>query len=137
MKARNHLKYLLVIASALSVIMVAGACSAPTSAIGNDKLTEEQALQKAEDYIQNSPTYIFDGIDGTLELEEILYPDIEGAWQFVFCFDSSHAGYGDRNGEMLAQVITDHQAVITIEKGEVIAAIIDGEWDMVEQDILG
>ena len=88
-------------------------------------LTEEGSRELAEEFVRNSPTFRFDGNQVTLELVETLYPDIENAWQFVFHFESAHAGYGDRTGQMLAQVITPHEAVITVEQGEVTNAVMD------------
>ncbi len=58
-------------------------------------------------------------------------------WVIAFQFDSRHAGYGDRMGQNLAQVITTHQAIITIDitTYEVEDAVMDGEWDMVKQKL--
>ena len=98
--------------------------------------TEDAALNTAEDFIMNSPTFTFDGIEDTLELVETLYPDIENAWQFVFTFESRQAGYGDRTGEMLAEVITPHEVSVAVEQGEIRTALMDNEWDMLEQEII-
>ena len=99
------------------------------------EFSEETTQQLAEDFVRHSPTFAFDGIEDTLKLEETLYPDIENAWQFVFKFESRHAGYGDRMGQMLSQVITPHEAVITVEQGKVISAIMDGKWDILRQSM--
>jgi len=99
-------------------------------------LNEETARQKAEEFVKNSSTFVFDGMENSLELVETLYPDIENAWQFVYHFESRQAGYGDRTGEMLAQVITPHEAIITVEQGEIKTAIMDGKWDMVNQQMI-
>lgn len=98
--------------------------------------TEEAAGKTAREFIKNSPTFTFDGIQESLELVETLYPDIENAWQFVFRFESAHAGYGDRTGQMLAEVITPHEAIITVEQGEIRNAVMDGKWSMVNQRML-
>jgi len=102
----------------------------------SEPLTEDAARQKALKFVKNSPTFVFDGIEESLELAETLYPDMENAWQFVYRFESRHAGYGDRTGEMLAQVITPHEAIVTVEQGEIRNAVMDGEWDMLEQRML-
>jgi hypothetical protein len=99
-------------------------------------VTEENSRQIALEFVENSPTFKFDGIEESLELVETLYPDIENAWQFVFQFESRHAGYGDRTGEILAQVITPHEAIITVENGAVKSAVMDGKWDMIDQKML-
>lgn len=98
--------------------------------------TESAARQMAEEFVRNSPTFQFDGIEESLTLAETLYPDIENAWQFVFQFESRQAGYGDRTGQMLAEVITPHEAIITVEQGEVTNAIMDEKWDMINQQML-
>jgi hypothetical protein len=33
---------------------------------------------------------------------------------------------------MLAQVITPHKVVVTVEKDEITAAVMDGEWDILQ-----
>ena len=96
-------------------------------------MTEEEARQTAEDFVKNSPTFVFDGIEESLELVETLYPDMENAWQFVFRFESRHGGYGDRTGQILTQVITPHEAVISLLDGAVVTAVLDGIWDMLGQ----
>ncbi len=99
-------------------------------------ITEETSRKVAEEFVRSSPTFVFDGIPETLELVETLEPDIENAWTFVFHFDSLHAGYGDRTGEAVAQVITPHEAHITVEDGEVISALMDEQWDMIQQEMV-
>ena len=55
---------------------------------------------------------------------------------FVYRFDSRQAGYGDRTGQMLAQVITPHEAYVTVENNVVVSAIMDAKWDMLAQSML-
>jgi len=112
------------------------------------ELTEEEAKELAEEFMQTSPTFIFDGIEDSLKLVNIAAftrkeisedtPDsgeIKG-WEFVYEFESRHSGYGDRTGKMLAQVITPHTAVITVEQDKIASAIMDGKWDMMNQELL-
>jgi len=102
----------------------------------SSEISEEESRRMAEDFVRNSPTFQFDGIEGSLKLVETLYPDIETTWQFIFQFESRQAGYGDRTGQILAEVITPHKAIITIEQGEITNAIMDDKWDMMIQRIL-
>ncbi len=128
MKTFRYLVLLIIAALAL----VAASCG-PKETGENHAFTEEQARQKAEEFVRNSPTFTFDGMEETLVLTETLYPDIPNAWQFVYDFDSRQSGYGDREGQMLLQVITPHEAVVTVENGEITAALMDGQWDMLRQ----
>ena len=95
---------------------------------------EEAALQIAKHFIMNAPTYAFDGIDGTLRL--IQTTSLESwpvQYVVIFSFESSHAGYGDRSGEALAQVVTTHVAWVKVVNGEVVQAVIDETWDELNQ----
>ena len=95
---------------------------------------EEAALQIAKHFIMNAPTFAFDGIDGTLRL--IQTTSLESwpvQYVVVLSFESSHAGYGDRTGEFLAQVVTTHVAWVKVVNGEVVQAVIDETWDELKQ----
>ncbi len=127
-------KYIL-ISSMVILPLMATACSSQVAS-GQDALTEGKARQKAEQFVRQSPTFAFDGMEETLVLTETLYPDIENAWTFVFEFESRQYGYGDRTGQMLLEVITPHEAMVTIEQGQVISAVMDGVWDMLAQELI-
>jgi len=103
---------------------------------GISEVSEEESQEIAEEFVEDSPTFVFDGIEDSLVLTDTLTLQCPYCWQFVFEFDSSHAGYGDRIGLTLAEVITPHQAVVTVEQGEVTGAVLDGEWDMLSQETL-
>ena len=52
-------------------------------------------------------------------------------------FTSRQAGYGDRTGMMMAEVLTTHKCVITIDQNnKIISAIMDGQWDMIKQQMI-
>lgn len=99
-------------------------------------ITQEESRQTAEEFVKNSPTFVYDGMEDTMELIDTRQGDSATSWIFTFTFDSSHAGYGDRTGMVLAQVITPHEAVITVEDGEVTRAMLDDVWDMMTQEMM-
>ena len=104
----------------------------------SEKTHEEEIKEIAKQFVENSSTYEFDGFD--LEYNKTLYPDITNCSQcliFVFEFKSRHAGYGNRTGQDLAEVITPHEAHITVENENVTAALMDGKWDMLGQKLTG
>jgi len=96
--------------------------------------TEQQSKETAESFAETSSTYQFDG--SGLELTSSQALDCENCYEFSFGFTSSAAGYGDRTGMMLAQVITPHKAIITVKEGNVDSAVLDGKWDMVRQEMI-
>jgi len=97
------------------------------------QITEEISQQIALDFLKNSPTFAFDGIEGSIKLIRVEPAFCPYCWGFVYQFQCSHAGYGDRHDKMLAQVITDHEALISVSMGEVDGGTIDGYWDIVTQ----
>jgi len=75
--------------------------------------------------LRNSSTFAFDGIEDTLRLTNILTARCLSCWVFIFEFESRHAGYGKRVGQIVVQVITPHKAAIGVEQGEIKSAVMD------------
>lgn len=95
--------------------------------------SQGESLQIAGNWIQeNAPTYVYDGSD--LQLKEAKILTCDSCYEFTFSFVSSHAGYGDRDDQILAQVITNHEIVVNVENGEVINAITDGQFDEINEE---
>lgn len=105
---------------------------------GNEvnKVSKEESEEIARNYLLNSPTFKFDGIEDSLELVATYQAACPYCWQFVFEFQCQHAGYGDRTGQTLPEVITPHTAGIIVEQGEAISAIMDDKWDMIKQKMI-
>ena len=101
------------------------------------QMSEEGSREIAEEFLRKSPTFVFDGIEDTLKLTDTLRPRCPYCWVFVFEFDSRHAGYGDRTGQALAQVITPHKVSIAVEQLEIKSAVMDEKWDMINQKTVG
>jgi hypothetical protein len=97
----------------------------------------QQARRLAETTVTHEGTYAFDGDSATLKLTKYQTLSTPDTWTFTYRYDSKHAGYGDRTGQLLAQVITSHTAVITVQQGKVTAAVLDGKWDMILQQPIG
>lgn len=106
------------------------------SAASEPVFTVEQSRDIAEAFIKKSATFSFDGIDGTLELKDTEALRCPSCWTVVFDFQSAYAGYGNRNGMVVAEVVTPHKAEITVVRGEVTRATLDGWWDMIAQEKL-
>lgn len=91
-------------------------------------------VKMAIGFIAQAPTFKYDGIQGTLKVIDskvlLSFPE-----QYVISitFNSGHAGYGNREGQVLAQVITPHVAVVKIVNDNVISAILDNQWDELHQ----
>ncbi|MGM0629288.1 MAG: GerMN domain-containing protein, partial [Patescibacteria group bacterium] len=94
----------------------------------------DEAREIAKNWMENeSPTYTFDGSDLEIEEERGLN---ESAFEFTFNFQSASAGFGDREEEMTAQVITPHTTVVTVEEGEVVSAVTDDVYSELEDEMI-
>ena len=111
------------------MVVLTNACTKP--AIGS----LEQSRQVAIDFTKMEATYRFDGIPDTLKVTSTT--SVADGWKFTIDYDSAHAGYGNRTGQMLAQVITHHVAEVTVKSGKVISAVMDGRWDMMGGRMMG
>lgn len=100
----------------------------------NKKVTFEESKKIAEDFVKDNPTYNFDGINLEFESSEIY--KCPSCWGFTFSFQCRQAGYGDRTGQILAQVITSHKIHVVVYQGKVGGAIIDGKYDELKQKLL-
>jgi hypothetical protein len=96
--------------------------------------SREGSQRVAEEFVRLESTFRFDGIPETLEVTSTT--SVGNGWKYTVEFDSRHAGYGNRSGQVLAEVITHHVAEVTVQAGLVTIAIMDGEWDMIKQQML-
>jgi len=96
--------------------------------------TAQISLDVASWFVKSSPTFAFDGIEDSLDLQiELVRESFPEQYVINAEFTSSQAGYGDRTGMVLAQVITSHTMNLVVSSGNVVSAIIDEKWDELNQ----
>jgi len=99
-------------------------------------VSQEEAAAIAVTWIRNTSTFKFDGLDEgfeVIETQKIVNepPPYGYSWIVRIVFYTAHPGHGDRTGQILPQAIAKHEAVVTVgQRGEIIAAICDGIWDL-------
>ncbi|MGI0040992.1 MAG: cupredoxin domain-containing protein [Nitrosopumilaceae archaeon] len=92
--------------------------------------TSGPAFEAARVYIENSPTFRFDGLFGVLDTilvsNDTAYPP-----NFVLKshFSSKYKGFGDRTHQELIEDPVYHEIVLHINGVNITSAIIDGVWD--------
>ena len=97
--------------------------------------SNEASQRIAEGFLRSSPTFFFDGIEKSVRLVDTIAPQSMPDYRiFFFEFESRQAGYGDRTGQVLAQVITTHKVAITVDRGEITLALMDRTWNMLTQE---
>ncbi len=146
---KKIVKILLVLTLALTLAFTFIGCasstantpsSTPTTTPTGTTITKEAGQQLALDFLKNSSTFKFDGLDGSIKVINGDYSPISAYRSFAYTieYQTRHPGHGDRTGQYLAQVITNHNAVIIVnaEKGQVIIAVCDNTWDIVNQKVL-
>jgi len=88
------------------------------------------AIEVAKKYIVTSPTFASDGLLETLDVENVsIMESYPVQYRIKVAFDSSHGGFGNREGQILTQVITPHKVDIIVSEGEVLSAVTDEVWD--------
>jgi hypothetical protein len=120
----------LICISALLVILTLVGAACTQTPVGS----REGSQRVAAEFVRLETTFRFDGIPETFELTSTT--SVANGWKYTIEFDSQHAGYGNRSGQILAQVITHHTAEITVQAGLVTNAIMDGVWDMMNQRMI-
>lgn len=110
----------------LLLIFVTGGCV-------SQSYTEEDARHDALEFITNAPTFSFDGIKKTLTIASIEPTDCQGCYTVTVQFTCRNTGYGKRASLFVVNRPTEHVALIHIEQGEITRAIIDNQWDELNQ----
>lgn len=118
-----------------SLFQYGGPSEEPSSRTGTPTFGEKESLALARNWIRTSaPTYVFDGLD--LSYQDVRQLDCETCFEFTFTFQSRQAGFGNRTDSILAQVITPHTIVVTVEKGAVKEALTDEVFDEISEELL-
>lgn len=121
---------------AVAVVGVIGTYFVPaqttvtTIPITQEEQERNDALGVAQRFIVTSPTFAFDGDINTLDTEYVgSLESLPPQYMIKIAFDSAHGGFGNREGQMLTQVITPHKMEIIVSEGNVISAVTDETWD--------
>lgn len=96
-----------------------------------DQAKFERSKEIARAAVESTPTYKFDGFDlRFVSSEAFLCPN---CWEFTYSFSSRYAGYGNRTGKVLAQVITSHQIRVVVENEKIVAVVTDRTFDELKE----
>ncbi len=98
--------------------------------------TQDRAATMAVSMIKNSPTFTFDGIAGSIKQVSADSPDNGQTWKLQYTFKTAHPGHGDREGQVLAEVITEHSAQLTLTNCIIVSAVCDNSWDLLSNTVI-
>ncbi|KAF6245203.1 hypothetical protein [Nitrosopumilus sp. b2] len=100
---------------------------------GITKNDSQKIIDLTQQFIVTSPTFAFDGISDSLEIKIISDNASESKYILKGQFKTLHIGYGDRTNLDLSEDITLHVIAISVVDGKIISAIIDNQWDELNQ----
>lgn len=98
----------------------------------NDEMIK--AIQKAQEFTITHPTFVFDGIPQSLDVNLVsVIQSTSPVYIVQVGFDSEHPGYGNRTGQVLNNVTTHHEMKVMVSDYDIGSAIMDGMWDEFNQ----
>ncbi len=98
--------------------------------------TAKISIDVANWFVKSRPTFAFDGMEESLNIQiNSVRESFPEQYVIEAEFSSSHGGYGDREGKFLTQAITPHSMNLVVSSGNVVSAIIDDEWDELNQKL--
>jgi hypothetical protein len=120
--------------STLVLVLVTAAMVSTTT--GQPATGPDGAVITATGFIMSEPTFKFDGMKETLQINVTgTFPEPE-KYEVTGGFTCAHGGYGDRNGVIVTQALTPHDCVLIVLNGQVTSAVMDGSYDMMTQKFL-
>ena len=94
---------------------------------------ETRIVNIAKQFIVSSPTFSYDGIAETLEIDIISSNTSDSNFLLEGKFKTTHSGYGNRTKLDLSEDITSHTIEVLIVDEKIISAVIDNQWDELNQ----
>ena len=122
----------------LAVLLVLGGAAAGAYYPLTGPVGSSASIQVAEEFVRDSPTFRFDGIEETFKLESSRALQFcPGCYEYTFYFESRHPGVGDRTGIKLRDIITPHRVVVNLAyETDVVMGVMDESWDIGRQLII-
>lgn len=116
-----------------AVILFSGYFENSQEINGQNQNNETKIMSIAKQFIMTSPTFSYDGIADTLEIEIISAYSLDSKFLLEGKFKTLHDGYGNRAKLDLSEEITLHTIEVVIVDEKVISAVIDNQWDELNQ----
>lgn len=98
--------------------------------------TQEQVIGLTEQFIRNTPTYTFDGIDGSIKKMKVESTESGKAWELTYVFKSKYPGYGDRSNQALTEAVTEHAVQVTIRNCTIVIATCDKSYNLLTNKLI-
>jgi hypothetical protein len=100
--------------------------------VNGSKDETQKIMDVSKQFIITSPTFSYDGISDSLEIQ-IISLDEGSGFLVEGKFKTNHSGFGNRANLDLPEDITLHTIEMVIVEEKVISAVIDNQWDEINQ----
>ena len=129
---------IIVAAIALGVISIAVLLSNnfEDSQYSFDGLIEDDSqkiIDFTKQFIMTSPTFSYDGIPDSLKIKITSADSSNTKFLLEGKFKTLHTGYGNRENSDLPEDITLHTILVSVVDEQIISAVIDNQWDELNQ----
>lgn len=101
-----------------------------------DELTKDESqkiIDFTKQFIMTSPTFSYDGIPDSLEIKITSADASNSGFLLEGKFKTLHNGYGNRENSDLPEDITLHTILVSVVDEKIISAVIDNQWDELNQ----
>jgi len=105
----------------------------PYSLNGKMENDSGKIIDFTRQFIVTSPTFSYDGIPDSLEIEIVSADDSDSKFLLEGKFKTLHASYGNRENLDLPEDITLHIITVSVVDEKIISAVIDNQWDELNQ----
>ena len=116
----------------VAVVLFSGYFEDSQEIDGQEQNNETKIVNIAKQFIVSSPTFSYDGIAETLEIDIISSNTSDSNFLLEGKFKTLHSGYGNRTKLDLSKDITLH-TIVLIVKEKMISAVIDKQRDELNQ----
>jgi len=115
------------------VVLLSGYFEDSQEIDGQKENKETKIVNIAKQFIITNPTFSYDGIIETLEIEIISADNSNSNFLLEGKFKTLYSGYGDRTKLEFSEEITLHTIEVVIVNEKIISAVIDNQWDDLNQ----
>jgi hypothetical protein len=115
-----------------AIVIVSDYFESSQEIVDRTEMDSQKIIKLAQNFITTSPTFSYDGDSESLEIE---ITSLESGSKFFVKgkFKTTHSGYGNRANLDLPEDITLHIIELVIVEEKIVSAIIDNQWDELNQ----
>lgn len=109
----------------------------PDMNLSGEPNSSEIAFDAAQKFLDSSKTFTFDGTEQNGGYGNLAYKDgTPPIYLLDGDFSVDTTGYGDRINQTVSKIETPHKIVLKIKGSEVVYAVIDNQWDEINQKFI-